>query len=351
MKLCKLEELKGNEIIAKPVLTSDYQVLLSEGTVLKPEYIEKLKELCILNVYIEEDNFKKEEVVLLKQEIEENFKYKVKEILERHTYKQNNELAELCNTVDNIISNILEEEKVVEQIYDIKERSADIYEHSITVCTMATVLGLKLKLSQDKIRSIGIGCLLHDIGHRYIPIDITTLDVTCMNEKELAEYKKHPIYGYSALQNEDWVPELSKNIILGHHERLNGSGYPLKRKDLSKEIEIVAICDAFDEMICGIGFKKCKVYEAVEYLKNFKNVQFSGTIIDVFLQFTAVYPAGTIVITNQGQEAVVIKQNKEFPDRPIIKIIKDSFGVDISADNKIVNLLTSRTIFISKVLN
>lgn len=351
MKLCKLDELKGNEIIAKPILTKDYQILLSEGTVLKYEYIEKLRDLSIFEIYIEEDNNKGEEVVLLKQEVEAGLKSKVKEILERHTYKQNKELEELCSTADNIISNILEEEKVVEQIYDIKERSADIYEHSITICTMATVLGLKLKLSQDKIRSIGIGCLLHDIGHRYMSVDVNNLDITEMSEKELIEYKKHPIYGYSALQEESWVPTLSKHIILSHHERLDGTGYPLKSRDLSPEIEVVAVCDTFDEMICGIGNKRCKVHEAIEYLKNFKNIKFNGTIVDMFLQFTAVYPVGTIVMTNQGQEAVVLRQNKEFPDRPVIKILKDSFGEDITAENKIVNLVTSHTVFIGKVLN
>ena len=62
-----------------------------------------------------------------------------------------------------------------------------------------------------------------------------------------------------------------KKIILYHHERLDGSGFPLKLKEaeIPFSCQIVVVCDAFDEMICGIAQRRSKVYEAVEYLKSF----------------------------------------------------------------------------------
>ena len=65
-----------------------------------------------------------------------------------------------------------------------------------------------------------------------------------------------------------------KKIILYHHERLDGSGFPLRLKEaeIPLSCQIVAVCDAFDEMICGIAQRRSRVYEAVEYLKSFKNV-------------------------------------------------------------------------------
>jgi len=347
MRLCKVDELTGKETLAKDIFSVEYNILLSEGTVLKHDYIEKLKELNIRQVYIKNEQPDTKTVMILKEEVEESFKSKVKNILEKHTYSHNNKLVELCQTADYIITNILEEEEVVEKIYDIKERSSDIYEHSINMCSLATVVALKMGLSQETVHDIGVSCLLHDLGLRYLAIEYDDQDLSQLSEREFAEYKKHPIYAYTALRDETWISGGSKNMILYHHERLDGSGYPLKAIDISKECRIIQICDAFDEMICGIGCKRRKVYEAVEYLKSNKDIKFDGKIVDIFLEFTAVYPAGTIVKTNEGETGVVLYQNKQFPDRPVIRITKDRNG---TAVDKVKDLAEISNLYVEEVI-
>ena len=95
MKVCNVEELVGEEILAKDVFTAEYMILLSMGTQLKKEYIEKLKELQVKEVWIEESEPHAKRVLILKEEVEESFKYKVKSILEKHTYSHNEELEEI----------------------------------------------------------------------------------------------------------------------------------------------------------------------------------------------------------------------------------------------------------------
>lgn len=349
MRCMTLDELTGKEVLERAILTEDFMTILPEGAILKPEYIIKLRELNIQKVYVKDNDPMAEEVVILKTEMECYVKEKVKEILERHTYHHNEDLMQLCEAADNVIGSIVEEKEVVEQVFDIKERSADIYEHSLSICTLAVLTGLKMKLSQEMIHDIGVGCLLHDIGLRYLSIDYRNQDLSSLSEADMAEFKKHPVYGYSALKDEPWISETGKNMILYHHERLDGSGYPLHATKLSVPVQIINICDAFDEMICGIGCEKVKVHEAIEYLKTFKNVKFSGTIIDVFLQFTAVYPVGTKVITNEGELAVVIRQNKEFPDRPVLRIIADKDGKAV--EEKIEDLVKVHHVFIEEVMD
>lgn len=347
---CKtLEELTGKEVLARAILTDDYMTILPEGATLKQEYINKLRELNIQKVYVEDNDPMAEEVVILKTDMEEHVKEKVKEVLERHTYHHNEELIELCETADNVIGSILEENEVVEQVYDIKERSADIYEHSLNICAIAVLTGLKLQLPKEVIHDIGVGCLLHDIGLRYLAIDYKNQNLSSLSEADMAEYKKHPVYGYSALREKSWISDTSKNMILYHHECLDGSGYPLHATKLSEPIQIINVCDTFDEMICGIGCDKVKVYEAIEYLKTFKNIKFSDTIVNVFLQFTAVYPVGTKVLTTEGEQAVVIRQNKEFPDRPILRIVADKNGNPVN--DKIEDLVKVHHVFIDKVID
>lgn len=346
----KVRDIEGNEVLARDIMTWDYQIILPQGATIRREHIEKLDELGITEVYVKNTEAQAGEIVILKEETEKSIKEAVKDILERHTYQNNDELLELSNTADSIISDIIEEEEVVEKIFDIKERSADIYEHSISICSLAILTALKLGVEKSKIHDIGVGCLLHDIGLRYMTIDYKDQDVDTLNNQEMAEYKKHPVYGYSSLKDEQWISELSKTIILSHHERLDGSGFPLHAKDIPLECKIVNVCDTFDEMICGIGCKQIKVYEAIEYMKQFKNILFDGRIVDTFLGFTAVYPAGSLVMTNEGETAEVLSQNKDFQDRPVIRILKDKDGKPVQG-NMIKDLVKIHNVFIEKVID
>lgn len=345
----RVEELSGGEVLAKPAMTLDYQIILQPDAVLKKEYIGKLEELGVREVWVKKENFGMQEMGILKTEIKESLNEKVKDILERHTYRNNQELEELSKTADNIIVNILGMEEVVERIFDIRERSADIYEHSVSVCSMSILTALKMDLDKKTIHNIGVGCLLHDIGLRYSTINFNKRDVENLNAQEKAEYRKHPVYGYTDLEHEEWISDVSKNIVLGHHERLDGSGFPLRVKDLPVECRIVSVCDAFDEMICGISTKSTKVYEAIEYLKHLCGTQFDAKVVGIFLQFMAVYPSGSIVVTNEGETAVVVSQNKDFQDRPVIRILKDKDGNEVTGE-VLKDLVRVHNVFIEKVI-
>ncbi len=349
MKLCKISDVVGGEKLARPIMTSGYQELLAAGTVLKPEYISKIIQLGITEVFIEDTGLSPEQVVILREDVEDIFKEKVKSVLERHIYSDNADLEELSKTADGIITNILSNDEVVEQIYDIRERSADIYEHSISVCSLAVLVAIKQKIDKAVIHDLGVACLFHDIGLRYLDFDCTNKIIEELDEKKLTEYRKHPVYAYSSLEKETWISSEAKNMILQHHERMNGTGYPLKAKNCNTVTQILQVCDAFDEMICGIGCKRARVYEAVEFLKISKNFLFEESIVNSLLDFTAVYPSGTVVILNTGEMGIVVRQNRQFPERPVVQIIKDNAGQAVESE-RICDLIEIRNIYIEKVL-
>lgn len=350
MKLLKLDQITGEEELARSIMTDDYKELLSEGSKLKKEYIPKLRELGVTEVYIKDKVLDPQSLVILKDEVNKTCKQKVQSLISKHTYRNSEGMIEIAKTADDIISNIMEEDTIVEQIFDIKERSADIYEHSISTCTLATLVALKMKLPKEKVYNISIGCLLHDLGLRYISLEFENTDYDLLPDKNKEEYRKHPIYGYTALKNEEWLSKESKEIILCHHEQLDGTGYPLHIKDISLEVRIAAVCDFFDEHICGIGCNRMKVYEVVEYLKASKNTIFDAKVIDTLLEFTAVYPSGSKVITNEKESAIVIHQNKGFPERPVLQIITDKNGNTVE-ETIVKDLLKNNNVFIESVLN
>lgn len=351
MKKCSVRDIKGGEVLANPIMTSEYQILLAEGTVLQKEYIEKFTELGITHVFIREEKVirKPEEIHAVQKEVYRKFKSQVKNVLEKHIYQENEELQKLSNAALTVISDILEEEIVIEGMIELKDRNADLYEHSVSCCSLSTILALRLKLKQKIVHAIAVGALLHDIGLRFIPVRYD-VDLDSMPENQKMEYKKHSVYGYSSIERETWLDKVSKNIILSHHERADGSGYPFRRRDISKEITIVSVCDTFDEMICGIGCRRVKTYKAIEYLKFFKNIKFDGTIVDEFLKIMAAYPTGSQVLLNSGEIAVVTGQNKGFPERPLLRVVKDQFKRPLFREREI-DLLKENSVFIEDVLN
>lgn len=351
MKLIKLDEITGEEILARAILTDGYKELLSEGSKLKKDYIPKLLDMGITEVYIQDDKVKAQDIVILREEVTQKCREQVRSVISKHIYDHDDDsMLAISKTADNIINNIMEEDEVVEQIYDIKERSADIYEHSINTCSLSMLVSLKMKLSNEIVHDIGVGCLLHDIGLRYITVDYENKGIEEMNDKEISEYKKHPVYGYSAVKTENWLSKTSKEIILCHHECMDGSGYPLHAKEMSTGVKIAAVCDFFDESICGIGHLRMKVHEVVEYLKGYKGILFDTQVVDELLDFTAVYPSKSSVLTSDGELAIVIKQNKGFPERPVLQLVADKNGKKYN-EPKVIDLLEHNNVFIKKVID
>ena len=406
MRLVTVEDLKDGDVLANDVLLEDYTVVLGKGTVIKEPYIEKLREMSIFTVYIEDEPAKsepkeepktppkKEEpkktpapaktqaqasapaktqtpapapqnkkapekqpkpriemqaVTILRDDVEKQVSDKVKDILELHVYQRTETLKRIAETAQNIISDILEEDEVVEKVYDVKERSADIYEHSVQVCTIATLIALKLGLAEREVYDIGVASLMHDLGLRYLVVRYEDQDINLLPAKDQEEYKKHSIYGYTAIKNEDWLSENAKNIVLNHHEHKDGSGYPLGTDLVSRMVQIVGVCDEFDELICGIGKARVRVHEAINLIRNYSGIWYADDIVEAFLQLIAVYPVGSRVKTNQGEVGIVMRQNVHFPERPVLRIIEDKFG-QVMREEKFVDLIKDTTVVIQTVI-
>lgn len=389
MRLVAVEDLKNGDVIANDVLLDDYTVVVGKGTVIKDQYIEKLRELEIYTIYIEDEEeaqappakaekkpkaaAKSEEkkpqkknaeskktekkrqklslevVTVLKDDVEEQIRNNIKDILELHVYQNTEGLQKITETAQNIITDILEEDEVVEKVYDVKERSADIYEHSLQVCTIATLIALKLDLSEAQVYDISVSSLIHDLGLRYLVVRYEDQDINLLPAKDQEEYKKHPIYGYTAIKNEDWLSEQAKDIVLNHHERKDGSGYPLGTDIVSRMTQIVGVCDEFDELICGIGKARVRVHEAINTIRNYGGIWFDSEIVDTFLQLIAVYPAGSKVKTNEGERGIVLRQNPHFPERPILRITHDRFGQVIQGE-KVIDLIKNTRVVIQEVI-
>jgi HD-GYP domain-containing protein (c-di-GMP phosphodiesterase class II) len=204
-------------------------------------------------------------------------------------------------------------------------------------------------LDKEEVYDISVSSLIHDLGLRYLVVKYENQDINLLPNKDQEEYKKHTVYGYTAIKNETWLSNKAKEIVLNHHERIDGSGYPLGTSKLSIPTQIVGVCDEFDELICGVGKAGVRVHEAINCIRNYSGIWFNAYVVDMFLQLIAVYPVGSKVITNKSEMGIVMKQNLHFPERPIIKIMKDKFGQPLRTE-KIVDLIKETTVVIQEVI-
>ena len=342
MKRKKVEKLEGGERLAKPILLDVGTVLIYEDTILKKEYIDKLMELGIEEVYIREvkENTATEKATI-EEQVRQEYSDRVKELLERHVHNNNSNIGELQSVAQSIFDEVIEQKEVIDCVIEIHERSADIYEHSVSTCVLSVLTALKLGISQEQAKEIAVGSLLHDIGMRYIEVDIVNKDLDDMSAYEVSEYKKHPVYGYSAVENEEWISQTAKSIILSHHECIDGSGFPLRTRNNDIVRQIVAVCDIFDRMICGLGNRRRKVHEAIEYIRYNSGTKFNRKVCETFLEFIFLYPNGTKIRLNTGKKAVVVRQNKYMKERPVIRMIETQETIDMMKEN---------TIFIEEIL-
>jgi HD-GYP domain-containing protein (c-di-GMP phosphodiesterase class II) len=329
MRIISLDSIRGNERLAKDIINQNETVLMTAGTVVRKEYINRLKDLDIEYIYVEDEIGKGINLAdSLEFQIKEQCQKAVQNILQKYSYHNNSELEEITLVADEIIYDIMQEPEVIYNLSSIRNKSESTYAHSLNVCALSVILAFRLKLQKKRIREIAIGALLHDIGFTYISLDYQNIDLDNCLDKERKEIKKHIIYGYSAIEKMDWLAPVSKDIVISHHERLDGSGYPFHLKENKIKIgsKIVAVCDEFDSIVYGNLMKKMKVHDAIDYIVSQAGVKFELSVVKAFVASVAAYPTGALVTTNEEEIGIVLRQNPKCPTRPVIRIIRNKEG-------------------------
>jgi len=333
--------------LAKPIY---YQgnILLNTNCDNLYKYRERLLELEVNNVYIED---KISEDIVINNLISEETRLKGKNIIRRVftdiSNNQNINIIQINNFIEELTQEILNNQKVLINLIDLKSYDSYTFDHSVNVAALSLLIAKSLDYNKQKLIKLGVGAILHDIGKISIPKDILNKK-TKLNDNEFKAIKKHPSLGYTSIKNHYEISPLSRIIILSHHEKVDGSGYPkgLIGDEIHEFARIVAITDVFDALTSDRCYrKKWSTNKAIDFLIANANSHFDINILNTFIQKVSLYPNGTLVKLSTGAIAVVKKQNKSFPLRPIIRIIKDDLGNELK-EPYILNLLEVKNITI-----
>jgi HD-GYP domain-containing protein (c-di-GMP phosphodiesterase class II) len=206
---------------------------------------------------------------------------------------------------------------------DMRTRGDYLFSHSVNVCILSIMTGIGLEYDELKLRDLGIGALMHDIGKLEISSDILN-KTGRLSQEEVEEIKKHPIYGFETLRRNPDISLMSAHCAFQHHERYDGSGYPrgLTGNGIHEFAHIVAIADVYDALTSDVSYRSAvPVYEALAIILKATGTLFDERLVTCFMENIAVYPIGTVVRLNTNQIGVIVDISRENKTKPVIRII------------------------------
>lgn len=359
MRLVPIQSVKEGSILAKTIYDGEGRVLLKEGTELKDAVIKKIEFLNIYTIYINDKYSNTVIEDMIKPEIRQKSIKKIRDVfynLEHYNKNPNNyegqnlykknekDFQSVQYVARELIEEILSRKNVMIGLVDIKSFDDYTYQHSVNVAVIALVLGIKMNFHKYELFDLCIGALLHDIGKVFVPSEILNKPGK-LTEEERKIIEEHPESGYEYLKGSYDVSVPARIIVLQHHERIGGQGYPEGREGerISILAKIVAVADVYDAMTSARVYRKAlSPNEVLEYIMANGGTKFDYKVVQAFSKVVIPYPEGSLIRLSNHDIAVVTKVYSEMPLRPDVKIVysKNSESLDsileLSKENSIV---------------
>lgn len=326
MRKVNIESIQYGVKLARTIFSSDGGVLLAQGVELKESYVDHLKSHGISEVYLDDDI--SEDIVVrdvIRDQTRNEAVVLVKKLMSNYKFTESIDVEEVKKTVNKILDELLGNNDILYNLSEIKSVDDYTFEHSVNVCILSLITGIGLGFDMSRLRELGTGAMLHDIGKLCIPSEILKKP-SQLTVEEFEEIKKHTILGYELLKKSGRVNLASAYIAFGHHERFDGSGYPLQLKNNNIQIyaRIAAVADVYDALTSDRVYrKKLKPNEVFEYITSLGVHHFDPMVIESFVKYVTVYPIGTGVLLNTRERGIVVRDNRSRPTRPVIRIVYD----------------------------
>ncbi len=367
MRFTPLNFLKGQETLGESLFNDKNQVLLRKNTKLHTRIIDRIKNLGFQSLYVKNDAeealIEEELKDIISPEIRRKAIFDTKDGFERFYSQLNKQKQQLVygdsgealiKTIDavseNLIDEIMSSSDLKISLMDIKSESNYLYEHAINTAVLAITLSVKIGLNMTDIRNVAIGALMLNLGYKDIAPEVYNHHLP-LNEDQWRIIKTHPRAGFDILSNNTQVNGHIKTIVLQHHERLNGSGYPhgLNAEEINPLAKIVMIADVYDAMTSDQKYRCAYPHnEVVEYIMANAGILFDFDLANAFSRCIVPYPAGAYVLLSNGAKAVVLKNHAAHPLRPVVRLFKHGL-LDGSPEGH-VDLMTRHNLTIQKII-
>lgn len=342
MRLKSIQKCRPGDTLARSIYTENGTVLVGAGVELTQRMLERLKGKNITTLYIQD---KRTEDIMVETVISEHTRRAAMSII-HDTFRTVNDFPqkwqqiftdkafgrELRQVMTAVADELNASRSAMNLLADACAFDNYIFTHSFNVALYSTALALKTDCSEKEVLEISIGGMLHDIGKIHVPDEILKKPGTLTTE-EYELMKKHAEIGFEMLRRQEDIPLLAAHCAFQHHERWDGSGYPrrLKKDEIHPFGRLMAVTDVFDALTSHRVYRRGMLpHEAMEILYSGSGRLFDQKYVEALRDTIALYPLGLSVTLNTGETGVIVDSNKGMPSRPIIRILLDEDGQELT---------------------
>lgn len=339
----RLDDCEPGMKTAETIFNEYGAVIVGENTILDTHIIRKLQNLGIAKIRIYDESqiiIAANSSDIFKAEYNENVEA-VKDMLHTISTGKNIDMEQVQNLSEIIFIRINENRDIISCINQIRDVDDYTYAHSVNVSLICMLIAKWMKHDPDEIRLIVQAGLLHDIGKSLIPREILNKPGK-LTKDEFEEIKRHPVYGYRALEK---IPGMNKDIcraVLLHHEREDGTGYPMgvKGDQISPIAKIIAVADIYDAMTSNRIYKaKESPFEVFDMMENETFGYLDPRVVTAFLGNIAAYYIGDFVKLTTGEIGEIVYINPRHASQPVVKVADTYIDLSQTTGKKIKELL------------
>ena len=371
MRVVSVEKLRPGMILGRALFNENGSPLLQRGVVLNERYINAIRNRRFIAVYITDgtiDEVPPRDLVsdrvrnLARKHVVDLFELvKARGAQEVGNNQESTPLADpaknkfiaatfpvvqdLCQEIEKIVNEILMTAEAIDGLVSLKSFDNFTFEHSLEVTVVAVTLGRRLYLTQDYLRQLALGSILHDIGKLMVPVDILNKPDK-LTPEEMAVVMRHPQSGFDLLhQTMRSNNIMAQHVVLQHHERQDGNGYPrhlrgfnnLPRHQILRYepnrilqiAEIAAVADVYSALASDRPYRPALTHgQIVKTMQEMSGSHLNSAVVKAFLSILPAHQVGILVEICSGElrgyRGSVAELNRTNLDRPIIRLVRNA---------------------------
>ncbi len=334
MRYRPFPRLRPGMVLGQDILDGAGNVLMERHRILDQKGLDMLREWGFPGVYIDDHLSQSIEIeTIIRPQIEREALRVTKRIYTSEVADVKTE-REILEAVENIVEDIVADGDIMYSLLHLKNFDEYLYFHSLYVAILSVYLGYRYGIDRAGLRELTEAALLADIGKKFINVDMQLQDMELEGVDEY-EMRAHTRIGADYIHNSFEFSDEVMIAVLEHHENYDGTGYPsgIKGNQISLFARIIHVADVYDALITKRPYREAySPSDAVEYLMSKCGTEFDPSIVDLFVNWVAVYPTATEVLLSDGRSAIVEKNYPHFPLRPVVRVIPTGEVIDLRGD-------------------